>query len=388
MAGWKPVTSRDVAFTFRVYTDTLLASNGVSEVADIDSVTAPDSSSATFWFSRRTEHQFYDAASLMLILPKHVYGAVRADSLRAFAARTNPIGSGKYQLVRWNKGSYFELGAVVDHYRGSAHIDRLIWSVTPEYQAAVTQLLGGSADVFDNIRYETLPLLDAARNYNVVSLPGMDYVFMRFNLRDASGSGAPHDLFASRDLRRAVTMAIDRQSLVRNLFDTLGAVGIGPTVRVFPATDTSVTQIPFDTSGAARILDSLGWRLTPAFPVRMRLGKPLRFTVLVPVSSLSRIRIAVMIQEELRRQGIDMKIDQMDINAFNARQEERLFDAALRRLAPGFEPRGRQGNLDEFRGGKGRAQLWRLQKQNVRFAHRQRAQRPNTCIRTQLLSFP
>lgn len=265
----------------------------------------------------------------------------------------NPVGSGKFRLVRWNKGSHFELGAVNDHYRGRAHLDRLIWTVTPEYQSAVARLLGGSADLFENVRKETVPQLTPSGKYKLVSLPGMDYVFMRFNLRDPSGSGAPHPLFESRELRRAVTMTIDRRALVRNLFDTLADVGIGPTVRAFPSTDTAVTPIPFDPVASARLLDSLGWKMPAQARVRVKNGRPLRFTLLVPVSSLSRMRIAVLIQEELRRQGIDMRIEEMDLSAFNARQEERSFDAALGGWHLGSSPDGVRETWTSEAAGKG-----------------------------------
>lgn len=334
------VTSRDVAFSFRLYTDTLVSSNSISELADIDSVTAGDSASATFWFKRRTSHQFYDAASLMLILPEHIYGAVKRDSLLEVASRTNPVGSGKYRLARWNRGSYFELSAVKNHYRGQAKLARLIWTVTPEYQSAVMSLLGGAADLFENVRLEALPQLKSSGSLNVVSLPGMDYVFMRFNLRDPSRNGAPHRLFASRDLRRAITMSIDRRSLVKNLFDTLARVGVGPTVSAFPTTDTAVAALPFDPEAAGRLLDSLGWKRPVKDGLRSKNGKPLEFTALVPVSSLSRIRISVMIQEQLRRQGVGMRIEQMDLNAFNERQQKRSFDAALGGWHVGSNPGG------------------------------------------------
>jgi peptide/nickel transport system substrate-binding protein len=332
------VTSRDVAFSFSVYRDTVVASGLESDLADIDSVSTPDSATAVFFFHRRTPHQFFDAGSLMLILPEHLLGRISRNALREVASRSEPVGSGRFRLASWVKGSHFELDAVKQHYRGRANPDRLIWTVTPEYQSAVTRLLGGDADVFANVRQETIPDL-AKKNFNVISLPGMDYVFMQLNLRDASGKN-PHDIFGSRDLRRAITMALDRKSMVKNLFDTLASVGIGPTVRAFPSTDTAIAQIPFDRAGAERILDSLGWRRPAPGRIRTRNAAPLRFSLLVPVSSLSRMRMAVLIQEQLKRIGVDVRVEQMDYSAFSERQASRKFDAALASWHLGSTPAG------------------------------------------------
>ena len=139
-------------------------------------------------------------------------------------------------------------------------------------------------------------------------------------------------------------MALDREKIVKNLFDTLASVSIGPAVRAFPTTDTSLVQIPFDRTQAARILDSLGWTF-PASParaegirIRRRNGIPLRFRLLVPVSSLSRMRLSVLLHEQLRQAGIDVVVEEMDYSTFSARQASRTFDAALASWHLGSSP--------------------------------------------------
>jgi peptide/nickel transport system substrate-binding protein len=313
------VTSRDVAFTFAVNRDASLGGDAAS-LNDIDSVSTPDSATAVFWFSRRTPQQFYKAASQMLILPSHLLGAVRHDSLAAFMAEHDPVGTGRFRPGKWEKGSRFELVAVDSHYRGRAKPDRIIWTVASDYQSAVTQLLGGATDVYPYVRPETIEQVARAGKFNVVSLPGMDYAFMSLNLRKP--------LFASREMRRALTMALDRQAMVKNLFDTLAAVPIGPTVRAYATTDTSIVQIPYDTAGAARILDSLDWK-RGADGMRRRNGQPLRFTVVLPSTSRARVGIATLIQDQLRKAGVDMQVEQMASNAFLDRWSSHDFEAAL-----------------------------------------------------------
>ncbi|MGH9422219.1 MAG: ABC transporter substrate-binding protein, partial [Thermoanaerobaculia bacterium] len=130
----KPVTAHDVAFSFSIYTDTTISASTLSSLRDIDSVSVIDSSTAKFWFKRRNPRLFYEAASQMLILPSHILESVPRDSLKLFTASHPPIGSGKYQLASWNKGSSFELRALASHYRGRAGPERVIWNITPEYQ--------------------------------------------------------------------------------------------------------------------------------------------------------------------------------------------------------------------------------------------------------------
>jgi peptide/nickel transport system substrate-binding protein len=313
------VTSRDVAFTFSVNRDASLGGDAAS-LNDIDSVSTPDSATAVFWFNRRTPQQFYKAAAQMLILPSHLLGAIRHDSLAAYMAEHDAVGTGRFRPGKWEKRSRFELVALDSHYRGRAKPDRIIWAVASDYQSAVTQLLSGATDVYPYVRPETVEQIARGGKFNVVSLPGMDYAFMSLNLRKP--------LFASREMRRALTMALDRRAMVKNLFDTLASVPVGPTVRAYPTTDTTIVQIPFDTAGAARILDSLGWK-READGMRRRNGQPLRFSALVPSTSMSRVKIATLMQAQLRKAGVDMQVDQLDWNAFQDRWTHRDFEAAL-----------------------------------------------------------
>jgi len=169
-------------------------------------------------------------------------------------------------------------------------------------------------------------------------LPGLEYQFVLFNLRDPAANQRPHPLFGNRELRRALSMSVDRAQVVRNILDTFALVAVGPTVRAYATTDSLVTQLPFDTVRAKRALDSLGWRSRDSRGTRTRGGRPLAFTVIVPSFSTIRNRAAVLIQAQLRRVGVRMDIEAMDNPAFLQRWHGRKFDAAFGARSTGSTP--------------------------------------------------
>ncbi len=323
----RSVTARDVRFTFALYTNPVVGASTRSDLAQIDSVTASDSSTAVFWFRRGYPTQFLDAAAQMLVLPAHLLERIPPDSLRERVPP--PIGSGRFRLRSWDKGSRVELIADTGNHRGRARLDRVIWTIAPEFTAAVTKLFTKNADLFELLRPENIQELSRHPDLRIVTLPGLDYVFLQFNLRDPVLRARPHPLFGSRDLRRAVALAIDRELLVRSLFDTLAVVPSGPTVRAYPTTDASLRQLPFDSARASAVLDSVGWLRPGGSATRIRDGRELAFSVLVPSSSATRVRMAVLLQEQLRRAGIRMSIEQLDYPAFMSKWGSREFDAAL-----------------------------------------------------------
>ena len=80
---------------------------------------------------------------------------------------------------------------------------------------------------------------------------------------------------------------------------------------------------------AARPATKGGWRARSSQDVRKRNGNALRFSLLVPSSSLQRKRLAVLIQEQLRRIGVAVQIEEMEFNSFRSRVESRDFDATI-----------------------------------------------------------
>lgn len=337
----RDVTARDVQFTFALNRNPVLGGRFSTELGNIDSVSVTDSLTAVFWFNRRTPTQFLDAAAQLLILPAHQLENIPVESLREMALP--PVGTGRFRFLKWDKGASVEVVADTSNYRGRARLDRVIWSVSPEFTTAVTKLSSGDADLFDALRPEDIRNVARNPNLRVISMPGMDYAFLRFNLRDPSNQKRAHPLFGNRDLRRAITMSLNRTTLVRSVLDTFALVPVGPVVRAFPSTDPRGGQLPFDSARASRLLDSLGWVRRVSDGIRVKQGKEMAFTLSTPSSSMNRLRMGVLIQEQLRRMGIRVNLEQLEAATQTDREVRGAFDAALDAWIMGASPGGTRG---------------------------------------------
>jgi peptide/nickel transport system substrate-binding protein len=324
-----PVRSNDVRFTFQSSTDSTLGSGVRALVSNIDSVTTPDSATAVFWFRARNPTQFYDATYQMPIMPEHIWKGIAPTAWRGSEAAKNPVGSGQYRFVRWIPRAVVELTADTANYRGSPRLTRVIWSIAPDFNTAVTRFLSGETDFFEVLRRENLPEIPKHPELRTKQYRGLSYSFAQFNLVDPANPARPHPIFGSRELRRALTMATDRAALVRSVYDSLALPAIGPTVRAYPTTDPNLAQIPFDLPRARQILDSLGWRDRDGNGVRERNGRPLRFSLLAPGTSRQRVQLAVLLQEQLRQVGAQVDVEQLEFPVVVERERRRAFDAAI-----------------------------------------------------------
>ena len=324
-----PVRASDVRFTYSLYADPKNGSPYAVSLAGIDSVTAPDTLTAVIWFHQRSPIQFYNAVNTMSILPEHVLGTLEGPALRSSSLSRAPVGSGRFRFVKWNAGQSIELTADTSNYRSRPKLDRVIITIAPDISTALARIAGGEADVLEQIPAASIASIAKDTSLSLSLTNGLDYNFVQFNLKDRKAPSRPHPIFGDREVRRALTLALDRRSIVRNAYDSLANVAIGPTVRAYPTTDSSLRQIPFSPTAAKKTLDSLGWKDSDGDGVRERNGRKLEFSLAVPTSSKARRSMAVLVQEQLSQVGAKVNIEALDIPAFVDRQSRRDFDAVI-----------------------------------------------------------
>jgi peptide/nickel transport system substrate-binding protein len=324
-ARWQdgaPVRAADVAFTFDIYRDAAVNSRLRPLLAAIDSVTPRDSLTVAFHFHHWYPEQLYDATYHMRILPRHLLDTIPRADLGSAPFGRHPVGDGPYRLASWTAGSEIALAADTGWFLGRPHLDRLIWRITPELATAVSGLLAGEADIMEVIPARgQLERVEAEAGVRLMPYASPFYAALVFNLR--------RPLFADREVRRALAMALDRRAVVQSVFGTFAEVPAGATSRMQWIWSDSLRQLPYDTAQAARALDQRGWRLRPGAKVRSRNGVPLRFTLLVPTSSQVRQQAAVIIQDELRRLGVELRIQPSEFTVMERRTIAGDFDAAF-----------------------------------------------------------
>jgi peptide/nickel transport system substrate-binding protein len=326
----RPVTAADVAFTFDIYTDSTINADARAALRRISAVTTRDSLTVVFRFRTRYPEMFYDAVYHMRVLPSHLLGPVPRAQWRSAPFGRAPVGAGPYRFVRWHAGESLELAADSSFFLGRPHLRRLIWRFTPDLQVAVTQLVAGDADAIevlgtpDNVRR-------ARATPRLVTYPyrGATYGFLGFNLRAPGDTAQPHPLFGDRALRRALAMAVDRVALVRSVFGELAQVPPGPMPQQWWLWDTAIRDLPYDTVQAARQLTRLGWKDPGGTGLREKDGRPLGFRILVPTTSAIRRQYARLLQQQFKRIGADVQLDEVEFSVFSERLQAGRFDAAL-----------------------------------------------------------
>ena len=332
-ARWQdgpPVTASDVVFTYDAYNDERVNSPFRTGLRWISAVTSRDSLTAVFRFRKRYPEMFYDAVYHMRILPGHLLRNIPRDQWASASFGRAPVGDGPYRFKAWKAGESLELTADSTFYLGRPHIRRLIWRFTPDLQVAVTQLVAGEADAVEVlVSPDNIDRVAKAAHLATYPYKGSAYGYLGFNLAAPGDTTKPHPLFADRDVRRALTMAIDRERLAKSVFGDHVKVPPGPLAQQWWIWDPETRELPYDTTQAARVLTERGWIDTDGDGIRDHAGAKLSFHILVPTTSAVRRGYARLIQEELRHVGVEVLIDEVEFSVFAQRSHTGQFDALI-----------------------------------------------------------
>ena len=332
-ARWQdgtPVTASDVAFTFDVYRDTLLATIARPRLDRITAMTARDARTVVVTFSRAYAEQFFDAVYHMRILPRHLLDSVPRDRLASHPFGRRPIGNGPFRFVEWRAGESIELEADSTFFLGRPGPRRIIWRFVADLNTAITQLVADEADVLNFLGGpDNVQRVEESEHLAVVEYPSSVYYYVAFNFRDPDDLSQPHPLFRDREVRRAITMAADRATIAQAVLGQRGLVPRGPISPALWIWSDQLPELPFDSAAARQMLARRGWVDTDRDGTLDRRGQPFEFELLVPTSSAPRRQAGQILQEQLRRIGVTVRLTELEFNAFLNQASERQFDAVF-----------------------------------------------------------
>ena len=282
------LTAEDVAFTY----NTVKASSSVNDFTMLDYAEAADDTTVVFHMTRPFSIWPYTMA-IVGIVPEHAYDAATYGS--------NPIGSGRYTLVQWDRGQQVILEANPNYYGEAPAMERVV-ILFMEEDAAFLAAQAGQVDVaYTSATYSdqtvdgyTLTAYDSVDNRGI-NLPAVPAG------TDAAGRAVGNDFTADVLVRRAINIGIDRQEMIDHVLNGFGS----PAYSVCDGLPwyNPAAQVEYDPEGAARLLDQAGWLLGED-GTRWKDGTQASLEILYSTGDSVRQALAADLAEQLGELGI------------------------------------------------------------------------------------
>ena len=226
-------------------------------------------------------------------LPAHLLAGIPPAEVEQSPFVRNPVGNGPYRWVRSVPGQLIELAANERFFLGKPGISRVVVRAATDADARINLVLSRGADAIDNV----LPPLANLKRMNenpevrLIPVPSPTLGFWLFNQRDPSDTSRPHPILSDRDVRRAITLSLDRALLVQAVYGSYGEVPYGPASSILWIRHGMPKAAGPNRGQARRLLASKGWTDSDGDGILDRNGQPLRLELNYPSTSAVRKQI-------------------------------------------------------------------------------------------------
>jgi peptide/nickel transport system substrate-binding protein len=319
----KPITADDVRFTWQAQTSEHVPWINAEAKERITDVAVVDDRTVVFRFDRLYAYQLADAVEGG-ILPRHVFEAVPFEEWATHDWSRTPIGSGPFLLERHEPGQQIVLKRNPHYLEGeSPMLDRVVVRIVPDVLSLLTQLRSGEIDFLMGV-----PPRDA---YRMSSDPDAEFQIEAFQTPryEYLGWNCARPPFDDPMLRRAITLAIDREALVEDLVYEYGSVSSRPVPSFWWGAAEDLEPWPYDPDTARTILSERGYATLAADGTQNEASEKLEFDLATNVGNRLRADTLVKIQEQLSRIGVTVNVHTMEQRALIQQASAGEFDAYL-----------------------------------------------------------
>lgn len=270
--------------------------------------------------------------------------AVEASPLaaraRQFAERFNtnftrhPMGSGPYKFHSWKTGQEVVLQRDPNYWGigkeglDQPYIAQRTLRVFNNTDAALVALKAGEIDSMSLTPIQHLKQSSGARfdkQFAKHLYFAPSYIYIGWN--------NAHALFSDTRVRQAMTYLTNRKQMVKTILFDLGEVVDGPIYLFRPEYDKTLLSHPYDPPKALQLLGEAGWKDSDGDGILDKVidGQkvPFRFEIKFNSGNETRKSVALTVQDELKKHGLDASVRQLDWTIYLDEVRNHRFDAII-----------------------------------------------------------
>jgi peptide/nickel transport system substrate-binding protein len=317
-----PFNAQAVKATFDRLQSRELNSPGASWLGPLSRTEAVDESTIRLVFSRPYAPVF---SSLRIAFTAIL--SLAAIQRQGADYGQNPVGTGPYKFRQWipNDRMVFERNADyawgAAHYRnrGAGHFDQVVIRIIPDESARVIAFERGDIDVMQQAPPRDARRMMRENKFPHVQIPTTTGTYLGLNVKKLTDVR----------VRRAIGHAINTEEVARIGLEGLAVPMLSPIAPTIWGYWDGVRQwaLDYNPEKARTLLREAGYSPGPG-GLMQKDGRPLEFTVWT-YPLMTNVRLAIVVQSQLKNAGITMKIEQLEVATLLAQTPRGEHDAIL-----------------------------------------------------------
>jgi peptide/nickel transport system substrate-binding protein len=307
-----PLTSRDVAFSFRFVIDNKIPQYR-SYFPYSPTFDTPDDRTLVWRAERPTFAP--DLPPWVYIVPEHVWAAYDGADRKEIRSAPNvpSVVSGPFMLTEWTRGQGWTMVRNPEYWGPEPAVDRIEFRLFSNQEAMVQALKNGEIDIADGIQPSLFGSLEGAANIATHQVVSDWWLNLAFNFGGQGPDADPSPALADHAVREAIAMAIDKREIVDKVY--LGYANPGDTIVREASTYWHLDlpadeEYPYDPEGAAALLDEAGYVDADGDGVREDPSSADPLSLLMPASeeTTGAVEAGQLIVGYLAAIGIDVEL--------------------------------------------------------------------------------
>ncbi|MBL7993924.1 ABC transporter substrate-binding protein [bacterium] len=344
------ITSHDIKFSYGLYDHPKVASprrnylnflvKNNSGQTDFDrAIETPDDSTIIFNFSAPYHKSQQLLHTQLSFIPKHIFESLDPEELRTSLRNLEPVTGKHFKFSKWERKQELVLVKNANwKIPYEAHVDRVVFRIIPEMTTRIIELKTGAVDMVEglspedakdiqknnpNLRIETQPY----RRFEYVGWSNIDVELYKTS---KGKTIRPHRLFGNKNIRTALTMAIQRDELAESWLGSFGQISTGPISPAFRwAFNDTLRPIPYDPARAKSLLAEEGWIDHDGDGVLDKDGKKFEFVITTNSANPRREFAMQKIQSDLKKIGVVCYSRLLESSVFNSGLRNKEYDAFI-----------------------------------------------------------
>jgi peptide/nickel transport system substrate-binding protein len=241
--------------------------------------------------------------SSLAIVPREAVEQLGED----FSQR--PIGSGPFKFVEYKPDESLTLERNDLHWK-RPYLDRILYRVIPDQDAAVIALEAGEIDVLGTVPDADFQRLQGDERFILYPRGCPAMVQLHFNMTDP--------LYGDLRFRQAVAYALDGDAINANVYGGMHISGCGTAGPGIPGYDPELCQYsPYDPQAARSILKDMGWNDTDGDGILDKDGQPMTFELEI-WSTSPMPQFGAAIATQLQEVGIPVELQTVEFGTWIA----------------------------------------------------------------------
>ncbi|PQV63925.1 peptide/nickel transport system substrate-binding protein [Abditibacterium utsteinense] len=213
------------------------------------------------------------------------------------------------------------------------YLERLVSIIVPDINTQTLKFLGNETDVLGVPQndYQTVKKQEKTKDFTLRNLGPTDntsYFSFNLNMKSQPAKANPQlfKLFNDVRFRRAISHAIDRDKIARNVYRGLARPGYGPETpanKLFYNAETP--RFDFNLDKARALLQEIGLKDGNGDGIlELSNGQPVKFSVLTNVENKLRVGQGTIITDDLKKIGVDATLTPLNFNALISRVDNQV----------------------------------------------------------------